>query len=198
MTLRFLALILLSFCTFTTSAQKKKAFTPKPAKKTVAKSASAVAEWLPTKTGAKFYLLSGPQKDTLLLKQFDAKVEPIETTITEFTSKGNKLIAVNWKETTSVKNPSKTENGLTVETRIFDPVAKTNVFENNQSTVNISEIVSLGGTQATKTVEKVRRDGCECRISPDGEVTLTSKTRNEKLTYDPKQGKYVSVPVKKK
>ncbi|UMY65267.1 MULTISPECIES: hypothetical protein [unclassified Flavobacterium] len=193
MSVKYLAVLLLSVCSLTVSAQKKKkAVAPKPAKKTLATAASSTAEWFPTKTGTRFYVLSGPTKDTLSLGQFEPKAaEPTEVTLTEFTAKGVKLIAVSWKENTLIKTDKRTETGLSVQTRIFDPVSKTAVLENTQSTVNISEIVSLGGTDATKTVQKVRSEGSECKLLPDGDVTLTNKGRSDRLSYDPKQGKYV-------
>lgn len=197
--LKLLTVILLSCCSFTVSAQKKKApAAPKNSKRIMGTSFSTTAELFSTKAGSAFYLIAGPAQDTLFLRQFEPKsVEPTETTITEFTSKGTKLISVSWKEVAVTKSNNKTENGITVQTKIFNPATKAVVFENNQCTVNISEIVSLSGTEATKTVEKIRRDGCECRISQDGDVTLTSKTRNDRLVYDPKEGKYVSAPKKK-
>lgn len=193
MSAKYFAVLLLSICSLTVSAQKKKkAVVAKPAKKTLATGASSTAEWFPTKTGTRFYVLSGPAKDTLFLKQYEPKApEPTETTVTEFTAKGVKLIAVSWKENTLTKTDKRTESGLSVQTRIFDPVSKTAVLENTQSTVNISEIVSLGGTEATKTVQKIRSEGSECKVLPDGDVTLTAKGRVDRLSYDPKQGKYV-------
>jgi hypothetical protein len=66
------------------------------------------------------------------------------------------------------------------------------VFENVQTVNNVSEIVWLDPNKtASKTVEKIKRDGMECAVSGECEVTLKNKTSQQVLVYDKAAGKFV-------
>jgi hypothetical protein len=67
---------------------------------------------------------------------------------------------------------------------IYEITAKKQVFSNTQTTNHITEIVSLGGTTATETQEKMRREGFEFVLNPDGSVTQKSKKQENKWVYD--------------
>lgn len=173
----------------------------------LAKADNITAELTENKVGYKFYLLiSGKGKaDTLMVKTSPVKngTYPIDCKIKPFTAKGAKLYLVNWNEKTVVGDAkSKLENITYTHSEIWDIANKARVFENTQTVNNITEIVWLDPNKtASKTVDKIRRDGFEFTLTPDGDVVLKNKTQQEKLSFDAAQKKYIaakSAPAKKK
>jgi hypothetical protein len=135
---------------------------------------------------------NGKEKDALFVKATDAKFAPTNCKLTSFTANKTKLYLLTWTETTQIKANKKTEDITSVYSVIYEITAKKQVFSNNQTTNHITEIVSIGGTTATETQEKMRRDGFEFVLNPDGSVTQKSKKQENKWFYDATKMEYVA------
>jgi hypothetical protein len=193
-------LLLCCLCGIVVSAQKKK---PVKGKNTVAVASSkklvlakvgeVSAEQLEKKNGVVFYALSG--KDTLFSSalQKDSGL-PSDVKITPVTAGSAKLHSISWNQKKKIGDPkTKLENITESHTEIWDVAAKKRVFENTNSVNNITEIVWLDPNKtASKTVEKIRREGMECSVSPQGDVILKNKASDSKLGYDAAQGKFTA------
>ncbi|WP_284653014.1 hypothetical protein [Flavobacterium terrisoli] len=134
---------------------------------------------------------NGKEKDAMIIKAADAKFAPTNCKLSSFTAAGTKLYLLTWTETNQIKTNKKTEDITTVYSVIYEIAAKKQVFSNTQMTNHITEIVSLGGTGATETQEKMRRDGFEFILNPDGSVTQKGKNQQNKLVYDVAKMEYV-------
>ena len=134
---------------------------------------------------------NGKEKDAMIVKAADANFKPTDCKLSSFTASGTKLYLLNWTETTQIKTKNKTEDITTVYSVIYEIGSKKQVFSNTQVTNHITEIVSLGGTAATETQEKIRRDGFEFILNPDGSVTQKSKTQQNKWVYDATKFEFV-------
>ena len=97
---------------------------------------------------------------------------------------GVKLYLLSWTELNTIKTGLKTEERTTIYSIIYEIASKKQVYSNYQLTNHITEIVSLGGTAATETQEKMRREGFEFVLNPDGSVTQKSKTQQTTFVYD--------------
>jgi hypothetical protein len=200
-------ILLLLFCAFCLSANAQKSKKPAKAKVTtvaakktiLAKAETISAELLEKKDNYKFYLLAG--KDSILIKNISGKIGtnvPADCKITPFTAKGTKLYSVSWVEKNTVGDAkTKLENITETHTEIWDVPNKAQLYANTKMVDNISEIVWLDPNKtASKTVDKIRRDGFELTLLPDGDINIKNKTQEDRLTFDAAQKKYVSVKKK--
>lgn len=187
-------------------AQTKKP-SKKVAKGTLAKSAQAAVEWRENGKQTQIYYLAA--KDTVMLKTHDGKLPEVlpGCSIKPFTAQGTPLCLVSWQEKTVQGDAkSKLENITTTYYRVIDPAQKAILHENAYAVANVTEIVWLDPNKtASKTVEKVRREGFELSLTPQGDLLLANKTQQDKMGYDAATKKYVAVsaplakqPVKKK
>ena len=135
---------------------------------------------------------NGKEKDAMIVKAVDAKFAPTNCKLTSFTANGTKLYLLTWTEIVQIKTAKKTEDITNVYSVIYEVNAKKQVFSNTQITNHITEIVSLGGTAATETQEKIRRDGFEFILNPDGSVTQKSKNQQNKWVYDATKIEFVA------
>jgi hypothetical protein len=135
---------------------------------------------------------NGKEKDAIIVKAVDAKFTPTNCKLTPFTANGIKLYVLTWTEVTQIKNPKKTEDITNVYSVVYEIANKKQVFSNTQTTNHITEIVSLGGTAATETQEKIRRDGFEFVLNADGTVTQKGKKQEIKWVYDATKLEYVA------
>ena len=103
---------------------------------------------------------------------------------------GVKLYLLTWTELNIVKTNLKTEERTTIYSIIYEITAKKQVYSNYQLTNHITEIVSLGGTAASETQEKMRREGFEFKLNPDGSVTQKNKTQQTTYVYDKDKMEY--------
>ena len=75
---------------------------------------------------------------------------------------------------------------------------KKQVFSNTQITNKITEIVFLDRLKtASETQEKVRREGFEFVLNPDGTLIQRSKTQENKWVYDKDKMEFVDAKKKK-
>ncbi|QBZ98454.1 hypothetical protein [Flavobacterium sangjuense] len=137
----------------------------------------------------------GKTDDALVVKAVDASFAPTNCKLSSFTASGVKLYLLSWTELSQIKSVKKTEDRTTIYSVIYEITSKKQVYSNYQLTNHITEIVSLGGTAATETQEKMRREGFEFVLNPDGSIIQKNKTQQSAFVYD--KDKMVFVPKKK-
>jgi hypothetical protein len=122
--------------------------------------------------------------DMLIVKDVDAAFTPKDCKLSSFTASGVKLYLLTWKELSTTKLTNKTEEKTTIYSVIYEITTKKQVYSNYQLINHITEKVSLGGTGATETREKMRREGFEFTLNSDGSVTQKNKTQQTTYVYD--------------
>jgi len=194
---KIIVLIALSLIVTTTFAQKKKSSKEPKNGSVLAKSDNLAVE---VKAG-NFQLTindNGKAKDAIIIKAADVKFAPTNCKLTAFTANGTKLYLLTWTELTQNKTDLKTEDITIVYSNIYEIGSKKLVFSNVQSTNHIVEKVFLDRLkQASETQEKMRREGFEFTLNPDGSVTQKNKTQENKLVYDVAKIEYIDVKRKK-
>lgn len=187
-------LLFLAVSSIAMYGQKKKAQTiATTSKKTVLANADIVsAELAERKDSYRFYAVAG--KDTLFAKTITKKNgAPTNVKILPFAAGATKLYSIVWNEKKTVGDAkSRLENSTETHTEIWNAASNAKVFDNVQSVSNITEIVWLDPNKtASKTVEKIKRDGMECTIDKNCEVTLKNKTQQTRYMYDQASQKFV-------
>ena len=134
----------------------------------------------------------GKTNDMLIVKAVEASFAPTNCKLSSFMANGVKLYLLSWTELNTIKTGLKTEERTTIYSVIYEIVSKKQVYSNYQLTNHITEIVSLGGTAATETQEKMRREGFEFALKPDGSVTQKNKTQQNNLVYDAAKMEFVA------
>lgn len=191
---RIVLLALIAMLSTTAYSQKKKPAAKKPttaAASGLAKADNLVAE---VKKGNFQVTINenGKEKDAMIVKAVDANFKPTNCKLSSFTASGTKLYLLTWTEIVQIKTNKKTEDITNVYSVVYEITNKKQVFSNTQTTNHITEIVSLGGTAATETQEKIRRDGFEFILNADGSVTQKSKKQENKLVYDATKMEFVT------
>jgi hypothetical protein len=188
---KIVLLTLIALCSITSYSQKKKATTT--SKGVLAKVDNLVAE---VKAGNFQLTIDG--KEAIVVKPVDAKFTPTDFKLKSFTASGVKLYLLSWTEKTLNKTDLKSEDITTVYSNIYEITSKKQVFYNTQLTNHIIEKVFLDKNKtASETQEKMRREGFEFTLNPDGSVTQKNKTQENKLVYDPTKMEYVDVRKKR-
>ncbi len=123
----------------------------------------------------------GKENDVMIVKAVDANSTPTNCKLSSFSASGVKLYLLTWTEINFLKTSNKTENKTTVYNVIYELVSKKQVYSNYQLTNNIVEKVTLGGTGASETQEKIRREGFEFILNLDG--SITQKGKNQQFTF---------------
>lgn len=126
----------------------------------------------------------GKAADAIIVKSKDAGASPTDCKLSSFMASGVKLYLLQWTEKSQIKTGNKTEDKTTIYSVVYDIPSKKQVFSNSQVTNNITEIVSLGGTAATETQQRIRREGFEFVLNPDGTLIQRSKNQENKWLYD--------------
>lgn len=163
-------------------SQKKKAAAKKPATTTTAfpKLDNLTAE---VKNGNFQISISekGKTNDMLIVKAVDDSFKPKDCKLSSFTANGTKLYLLTWTEINVVTSDVKTEERTTIYSVIYEIPSKKQVFSNSQLTNHITEKVFLDKLKtASETQEKIRREGFEFILNPDG--TVTQKGKNQQVT----------------
>lgn len=198
---RILFLAFVVAATSTAFAQKKK----KPAAKKPAAVAACISKLdnltAEVKSGNFQITIAaagkGKAADAIIVKSSDPNSGPSDCKLTSFTASGTKLYLLQWTEKAQVISGKKTENKTTIFSTVYEIANKKQVFSNSQITNNITEIVSLGGTQATETQERIRREGFEFILGADGSITQKSKTQQNKWVYDVAKMEFVDAAKRK-
>ena len=135
---------------------------------------------------------NGKFKDAIIVKSVDSKFVPTDCKLTAFTASGVKLYLLTWTEKTTTKTDVKTEEITTIYSNIYEISSKKLALFNTQFTNHITEKVFLDRLKnASETQEKMRREGYEFKLNPDGSVTQKSKTQENKLIYDVAKMEYI-------
>ena len=160
-------------------------------KKTIAKKTTTTATALPKIDnlqveikGGNFQVTindKGKPADAMIVKAVDASFKPNDCKLSSFMASGVKLYLLTWTEVSKTTSAAKTEDKSTAYSVIYEIVSKKQVYSNYQLTNHITEKVSLGGTSASETQEKIRREGFEFVLNPDG--TLTQKGKNQQIIF---------------
>lgn len=195
-------IILLAIALTATSgfAQKKK--TPAKTTKTAPATSTAKVDNLIAEIKGKTFHLSITEKgktiDAITVKELADDVKPTDIKLTGFTANGTKLYLLQWTEKSNTKTDLKTEDITMIYSVIYEIPNKKQVFSNYQKTTNIVEKVFLDRNKtASETQEKVRREGFEFILNPDGSITQKSKNQENKWTYDVAQQEFVDAKKKK-
>jgi hypothetical protein len=126
----------------------------------------------------------GKTIDAMIVKAVDASFTPTNCKLSSFMASGVKLYLLTWTELSTIKNDLKSEIKTTAYSVIYEIVSKKQVYSNYQLTNHITEKVSLGGTGASETQEKIRREGFEFVLNPDGSITQKGKNQQMTFVYD--------------
>lgn len=197
---RLLILLAIALSTTTGFAQKKK--TPVKSTKSATTSSTAKVDNLTAEVKGKTFQLTiaekGKAADAITIKELVSDVKPSDIKLSSFTASGTKLYLLQWTEKSNSKTDIKTEDITTIYSVIYEIPNKKQVFSNYQKTTNIVEKVFLDRNKtASETQEKVRREGFEFVLNPDGSVTQKSKNQENKWTYDVAKQEFVDVKKKK-
>jgi hypothetical protein len=190
---KIVILTLMALLSCNAYSQKKKPAAKKPATATsgLAKVDNLVAE---VKKG-NFQLTineNGKEKDAIIIKPADANFKPTNCKLTAVTASGAKLYLLTWTEVTQQKTDLKTEDITTNFSVIYELASKKQVFSNTQTNTHIVEKVFLDKNKtASETREKMRKDGFELVLNPDGTVTQKGKKQDIKWVYDTVKIEYV-------
>lgn len=176
-------LILLSLICLNLNAQKKKKTSPKVAKVNVVAKIDNVSVEI-FKNNLNLYILNGKIKDSLNIKSVDTNL-PTDFNLKSFIAKGTKLYLLSYVEKSFIQSPNKTENITVINSEIYDISSKVKIYSNIQKSTKISEKVFLDKLKnASETQEKLRNEGYTFELLSDGDISLTSKSKSSKLTYD--------------
>jgi hypothetical protein len=186
----FLVLLLVCQMNF---AQKRKASKKgkTPNVTALAKNENATVELI---SGAFFVSINStlPKKDTIGLQVFNDKRVPIDTKIQNFTTKGVNLCLVSWTDKYKREAPLTKENITETKNVILDLTNKKKIFSNSSSINLITQIHFLDAKQTvSETIEKKRSEGMVFTLLPNGDISLKSKSREDKYTFDTNKQKYV-------
>jgi hypothetical protein len=182
------SLVLISTIGF---SQKKKQTSKKTPITSFAKADNLIAE---IKNGNFQLTINGNEKlkEPIVVKNVEAKFVPIDCKLTSFMANGTKLYALTWTEKSESKTDLKTEDVTTVYTNIYEINSNKKVFVNVQITNHITEKVFLDkGKNASETQDKIRREGYEFKLNPDGSIVQKSKTQENKFIFDPNKMEFV-------
>lgn len=197
---QLLILLAIALSTTTGFAQKKK--TPVKSTKTATTSSTAKVDNLTAEIKGKTFQLTiaekGKAADAITVKELVGDVKPADIKLSGFTANGTKLYLLQWTEKSNIKTDIKTEDITMIYSVIYEIPNKKQVFSNYQKTTNIVEKVFLDRNKtASETQEKVRREGFEFVLNPDGSVTQKSKNQENKWTYDVALQEFVDAKKKK-
>ena len=187
-------LFIVCFIVVNSFAQKKKSVANKSASNILAKSDNVSAENI----NNTFYVFAnnGKLKDTLSKKNITNT--PTDCKISSFTAKGNKLYTLTWIEKTTTQSTNKSEEKTLNNTEIFDVKLKAKVFSNIQTATKTTEKVFLDRLKnASETQERMRNEGFVVSILPTGDLSLKTKTQENKMTYDIVAKKFIDIKGKK-
>ena len=187
---KMMVLVLVSLFCVSICAQKKKPIAKKATSIVLAKAANLSAEIV--KDNFYLFINNVNSKDTIVLKTIDVKNLPYDCKILAFTTKSTPLYLITWIEKITIKTDLKTEDIINLHSEIYELSSKKQVVANTQITKNITEKVFLDKLKnASETQQRVRREGFEFILLPEGDIVLKTKTQENKMMYNPIDKKYV-------
>lgn len=133
------------------------------------------------------------KKEELFSKPVETSRKVSEAKITKFKTQGTDLFYISWKEEGSTKTDLKKEDATAIVSEIWDVNTKTQMIGNTQTTTHIVEKVFLDRLKnASETQEKMRREGFEFSLLPNGDFILKDKKGETKYAYNATDKKYVA------
>jgi len=143
-------------------------------------------------------------KDTLFTRRIDVSANskpatknnniPFNCTIIPVVVKGTPLYCISWSENNVNEITDKTEDRTKIYSEVWNPITKTQVVANQQSTTKIKEILWLDKLKnASQTSEKLRREGFDFTLTKEGDVLLKNKTQENRMIYNPSTNVYEDV-----
>lgn len=192
-------LMIVTLFTVSASAQKKKAAKPAvKASPVLAKADNVSAEIV--KNRFVVSVTNGKVKDSVFTRQFDPGLTiPKDVKITPFKAKGVQLYLIVWSQTHVLETKMKTEEATKTFSEVWDVTAKKLIFANHQINTKVSEIVFLDKNKTvSETQQKMRREGFDLTITPEGDLIQKNKTQESRLTYDVAKQEFVNVNIPKK
>jgi hypothetical protein len=171
----------LSLFTVNGFSQKKKAATKKTTTTTAFPKLDNLQVEIKNNNFQVAIIEKGKSNDAMVVKAVDAAFKPNDCKLSSFMATGVKLYLLTWTEINTLKTGDKTENKTTLYNVVYEIASKKQVYSNYQLTNHIVEKVSLGGTGASETQEKIRREGFEFVLNPDG--SITQKGKNQQVTF---------------
>lgn len=199
---KIIFIVLIALVSNATFSQKKKSAAKKPVATATAKGVFAKADNLVAEVKSGTFQLTinenGKPKDAIIIKNVDAKFAPTNTKITAFKANGAALYLLTFTENNIIKTDLKTEDITIITSIVYEIPTKKQVFSNTQTTNHIVEKVFLDKLKnASETQEKMRREGFEFTLNPDGSITQKNKTQENKWVYDVAKMEYVDAKKKK-
>lgn len=189
------ALTLLMAASVATAQKSKKTKAKTKAKTTAAAGPKALAsaDNMTVNYAKNDLFLTLASKDTVDLRR-NGLSDPSDVALKSITCGGSKLYLVTWTEKKKQGDAkSKLEDITQKHTMIVDVESKTKVLANIESANHITEKVYLSSDKyVSETQEKVRREGFECALQPDGTVVLKNKSTQTKLVYDAGSKKFIA------
>lgn len=190
----FMLFVLTAIAT-TGFAQKKK--TPIKTTPTTAKVDNLTAE-IKGKTFQLSIAEKGKTIDAIVVKELTTDVKPTDLKLTGFTANATKLYLLQWTEKNTLKTDLKKEDITTIYSVVYELSNKKQLFSNYQKTTNSVEKVFLDKNKtASETQEKVRREGFEFVLNPDGSITQKNKTQENKWVFDTTKQEFIEAKKKK-
>lgn len=199
---KIIFIVLVTLISNVTFSQKKKSTAKKPVATATAKGVFAKADNLVAEVKSGTFQLTinenGKPKDAITIKNVDAKFAPTNTKLTAFKANGAALYLLTFTEKNIVKTDLKTEDITIITSIIYEIPTKKQIFSNTQMTNHIVEKVFLDKLKnASETQERMRREGFEFTLNPDGSITQKNKTQENKWVYDVTKMEYVDAKKKK-
>lgn len=199
---KIIFIVLVALISNVSFSQKKKTVAKKPAATATSKGVFAKADNLVAEVKSGTFQLTinenGKPKDAITIKNVDAKFAPTNTKLTAFKANGVALYLLTYTENNILKTDLKTEDMTTVTSIIYEIPTKKQIFSNTQMTNHIVEKVFLDKLKnASETQERMRREGFEFTLNPDGSITQKNKTQENKWIYDVAKMEYVDAKKKK-
>lgn len=133
------------------------------------------------------------KKDTLFTKLLSTQITKENLVMRPFKAGTKNLYYFNWTEDISSKKDLITETGAVVGTVIFDLENKVKLVDNIDKNLHIAEIHYLSKHKdASETIEKKKREGAQCTLLANGDITLSNKNATTKWVYNATENKYVA------
>ena len=182
--------VLFLICIQFAFSQKKKTTS---SKSVLGKAENVSAEIITDKKQKKLVLFvtNGTTKDTLEVKKIVSTFEPLNFSLSSFTTNGVKLYIVHWEEKNKIVTKLKKVDQNSIENQIWNIDKKELLIGNTQKKSHIVETVYLDKNKtASETQEKKRNEGFEFTLLPNGDVILKNKTQQDTYVYNAASFKY--------
>lgn len=191
---KIVLILLVVFSTFN-YAQKKKSTTKKTdANSVLAKVDNVTAEIISVNKEKKLVLFvqNDGVKETIELNNTTHPYsDPINFSISPFTTNNVKLYLIRWEEKKDITTKTKKENQDIIESQIWNIEKKELLIANTQKSSHIIETVFLDKNKtASETQERNRKEGFEFSLLANGDIILKNKTQQNTYTYNVTLDKY--------